>query len=87
MLSLIKKTDLKILLISLTFNQALIFLHKYPCLGFNKSVLNWTFCQLLYSWKNPIVRKYHHKNITKLITCEYAPKFMPILVKITAEKV
>ncbi len=24
----------------------------------NKSVYNWTFCQLLYSWKNPIVRKY-----------------------------
>jgi hypothetical protein len=25
----------------------------------NKSVFNWTFCQLLYSRKNPIVRNYH----------------------------
>ena len=26
------------------------FLYKRPCLCFNKSVLNWTFCQLLH-WK------------------------------------
>ncbi len=33
------------------------FLYKYSCLGYNKSVFNWTFCQLLYSQKNPIVQK------------------------------
>ncbi len=28
-------------------------MNKYSCLCFNKSVFNWTFCQLLYSRKNP----------------------------------
>ena len=31
-------------------------MYKYFCLPENKSVLNWTFCQLLYSQKNPIVQ-------------------------------
>jgi len=30
--------------------------YKYSHPWFNKSVFNWTFCQLLYSWKNPIVQ-------------------------------
>ncbi len=35
-----------------------LFLYKYPCLCFNKSVLNWTFCQsLLCPKKNPIAQK------------------------------
>jgi hypothetical protein len=41
---------------SFSFNQAIIFLCKYLCLCVNKSVFNWTFCQLCYSWKNPIVQ-------------------------------
>jgi hypothetical protein len=51
----IKFPNLKTLLILFSFNQAIIFLFKYSCLGFNKSVFNWTFCQLLYSSKSPIV--------------------------------
>ncbi len=35
------------LLISFSFNLTLILLYKYLCLGFNKSVFNLTFCQLL----------------------------------------
>ncbi len=31
-------------------------MYKYLHPWFNKSVFNWTFCQLLYSWKNPIVQ-------------------------------
>ncbi len=45
------------LLISFSLNQGTIFLYKYSCLCFNKSVFNRTFCQLRYSRKNPIVRK------------------------------
>ncbi len=46
------------LLIPFSFNQATIFLYKYSRLQFNKSVFNWTFCQLHYSRKNPIVRNF-----------------------------
>ena len=55
--SFIKFPNLITLLISFTFNQAIIFMYKNSCLGFNKSVFNWTFCQLLYSWKNSIAQK------------------------------
>ncbi len=44
--------------ISFSFNQAFIFMYKYSCLCFNKSVYNWTFCQLRNSRENPIVRKF-----------------------------
>jgi hypothetical protein len=33
-------------------------MYKYSCPCFNKSVFNWTFYQLLYSWKKTIVQKY-----------------------------
>ncbi len=62
--SLLKIPILITLPISFSFNQGITFLYKYSWLCFKKSVFNWTFCQLLYSWKNPIVRKYvchHHK--------------------------
>ncbi len=32
-------------------------MYKYSCLGFNKSVFNWTFCQLHYSQKKTIAQK------------------------------
>ncbi len=50
----IKIPNLIMLLISFSFNGAIIFLYKYSCLCFNKSVFNWIFCQCLYSRKNPI---------------------------------
>ncbi len=31
-----------------------MFQYKYLCLGFNKSVFNWTFCQLLCLRKNQL---------------------------------
>ncbi len=60
MFPFIKSPKLITLQISCSFYQAIIFLYKYSCLGFNKSVFNWTFCQLLYSLKNPIARKYFY---------------------------
>jgi hypothetical protein len=33
--------------ISFSFIQTFILLYKYLCFTFNKSVFNWTFCQLL----------------------------------------
>jgi len=57
---LIKFPNLITLLISFSFNQTIIFLYKYSCLFFNKSVFNWTFCLLLYSQKHPIVRNLHN---------------------------
>ncbi len=52
----IKFPNLNMLLISFSFNQAIIFMYKYSCLGFNKSVFNLTFCQSLSSQKNPIAQ-------------------------------
>ncbi len=44
-----------ILLISFSFDQGTIFLYKYLCIHFIKSVLKWTFCQSCYSRKSSIV--------------------------------
>jgi hypothetical protein len=46
-------------LISFSFNRAILFLYKYPCRGLNKSVFNWTFCQLLRFRKIQL-----HKNVS-----------------------
>jgi hypothetical protein len=52
----IKLPILIMLLILFSFNQATIFLYKYSsCLCFNKSVLNWTFCQSCCSRKKLIL--------------------------------
>jgi hypothetical protein len=53
------------LLISFSFNQAIILLYKYLCLGFNKSVFNRTFCKILHLKKNPIAQKYTRGTLTK----------------------
>jgi hypothetical protein len=46
------------------FNQCRYFLYKFPCLCFNKLVLNWTFCQsLLCQKKNPIARNIFSLNL------------------------
>jgi len=48
------------LVISFSFHQAIIFLY-YSCLCFNKSVFNWTFCQLHCSRENPNVRNFFNR--------------------------
>ncbi len=50
----IKKTILITVLISFSFNKAMSCLYKNLCLGSNKSVLNWTFCQLLHLRKTQL---------------------------------
>ncbi len=46
------------LLILFSFNLATIFLYKYLCLGFNKSVFNWTFCSYFTHGKTQLYEKY-----------------------------
>jgi hypothetical protein len=53
-----KSPILIMLLISLSFNQAIIPLSKYHCLCFNTSVFNWTFLSVTLLKKNPIAQKY-----------------------------
>jgi hypothetical protein len=58
-----------ILINAFGFDQSHHFLYKYLCLCFNKSVLNWTFCQsFLHPKKNPIAQNYIIDKI-KILFC------------------
>ncbi len=46
-LTLLKTSPLLISYISSSFNQSFSLAYKYFCVSENKSVFNWTFCQLL----------------------------------------
>ncbi len=88
MFLIIKFPNLIIVLIPFSFNQAIIFLYKYSCLCFNNSVFNWTFCQLLYSRKNPIARELEFKEMNKFLW-QNAPvsgsaSFLPSFVRSAA---
>jgi hypothetical protein len=50
-------------LITFSYNHAIILLYKYLCLSFNKSVFNWTICQLLHLRKTQL-----HENSYSLDT-------------------
>ena len=72
-LLLLKSPILLMLLISFSFNLTLILLYKYLCLGFNKSVFNLTFCQLLRLRKTQL----HETILVVPFTIETSKLFSP----------